>query len=138
MKLKIFLFSLILSISFIGSTLAETDAIWDAYNKGNYKTAFNEWLSLAEKGSAEAQYNIAGMYSKGYGVAMDDKESFDWYKKAAEQAHPKAQYNLGVMFIIGSGTEKSLSDAKHWLKLAYENGIKVVEIIWNKYELWNY
>jgi len=42
------------------------------------------------------------------------------------------------MYIIGSGTPKSLSDAKHWLNLAYENGIESVEIIWNKYELWNY
>ena len=138
MKPIIFLLSLILTISLTGSALAETDAVWDAYKKGNYKTALNEWLPLAEKGSAEAQFNIAGMYSKGYGVVMDDKKSFDWYKKAAEQGHPKAQYNLGIMYLIGSGVTKSRSDAKHWLRLAYENGIKEVEAIWNKYELWNY
>ena len=138
MKPIIFLFSLILSISFIGSTLAESNDVWDAYKKGNYKAALNEWLPLAEKGSAEAQFNLAGMFAKGYGVVMDEKKSFDWYKKAAEQGHSKAQYNLGVMYIIGSGTPKSLSDAKHWLNLAYENGIESVEIIWNKYQLWNY
>jgi len=138
MKPKIFLFSLILSISFIGSTLAESNDVWDAYKKGNYKAALNEWLPLAEKGSAEAQFNLAGMYAKGYGVVMDEKKSFDWYKKSAEQGHAKAQYNLGVMYLIGSGVTKSLSDAKHWLRLAYDNGIEDVEILWNKYELWNY
>jgi hypothetical protein len=138
MKPKIFLFSLILSISFIGSTLAESNDVWDAYKKGNYKAALNEWLPLAEKGSAEAQFNLAGMYAKGYGVVMDEKKSFDWYKKSAEQGHAKAQYNLGVMYLIGSGVTKSLSDAKHWLSLAYDNGIEDVEILWNKYELWNY
>ena len=138
MKPKIFLFSLILSISFIGSTLAESNDVWDAYKKGNYKVALNEWLPLAEKGSAEAQFNLAGMYAKGYGVVMDEKKSFDWYKKSAEQGHAKAQYNLGVMYLIGSGVTKSLSDAKHWLRLAYDNGIEDVEILWNKYELWNY
>ena len=138
MKPKIFLFSLILSISFIGSTLAESNDVWDAYKKGNYKAALNEWLPLAEKGSAEAQFNLAGMYAKGYGVVMDEKKSFDWYKKSAEQGHAKAQYNLGVMYLIGSGVTKSLSDAKHWLHLAYDNGIEDVEILWNKYELWNY
>ena len=138
MKPKIFLFSLLLTICCIGSSLAESNDAWDAYKKGNYKAAFNEWLPLAEKGSAEAQFNLAGMYSKGFGVVMDEKKSFDWYKKAAEQGHPKAQYNLGVIYIIGGGTPKSLSDAKHWLNLAYENGIEDVEIIWNKYELWNY
>ena len=138
MKPKIFLFSLILSISFIGSTLAESNDVWDAYKKGNYKAALNEWLPLAEKGSAEAQFNLAGMHAKGYGVVMDEKKAFDWYKKSAEQGHAKAQYNLGVMYLIGSGVTKSLSDAKHWLRLAYDNGIEDVEILWNKYELWNY
>ena len=138
MKPKIFLFSLLLTICFIGSNLAESNDVWDAYKKGNYKAAFNEWLPLAEKGSAAAQFNLAGMYAKGYGVVMDEIKSFDWYKKAAEQGHSKAQYNIGVMYIIGGGTPKSLSDAKHWLNLAYENGIEDVEIIWNKYELWNY
>ena len=138
MKPIILLFSLLLTLCFIGSSLAESDGVWDAYKKGNYKAAFNEWLPLAEKGSAEAQFNLAGMYSKGFGVVMDEKKSFDWYKKAAEQGHPKAQYNLGVMYIIGGGTPKSLSDAKHWLRLAYDNGIEDVEILWNKYELWNY
>ena len=129
---------LLLSLSFIGSNLAESSDSWDAYKKGNYKEAFNEWLPLAEKGSAEAQYNIAGMYAKGYGVVMDEKKSFDWYKKSAVQGHAKAQYNLGVMYLIGSGVVKSLGEAKHWLRLAYENGIEAVEILWNKYELWNY
>ena len=138
MKPIIFLLSLILSISFIGSTLAESNDVWDAYKKGNYKAAFNEWLPLAEKGSAEAQFNLAGMYAKGYGVVMDEKKSFDWYKKSAEQGHAKAQYSLGVMYLIGSDVTKSLSDAKHWLSLAYDNGIEDVEILWNKYELWNY
>ena len=138
MKPIIILLSLILSISFIGSTLAESNDVWDAYKKGNYKAALNEWLPLAEKGSAEAQFNLAGMYAKGYGVVMDEKKSFDWYKKSAEQGHAKAQYNLGVMYLIGSGVTKSLSDAKHWLRLAYDNGIEDVEILWNKYELWNY
>ena len=138
MKRIILLFSLILLISHTGSIFAETNTAWSDYKKGNYKSAFNEWLPLAEKGSAEAQYNIAGLYAKGYGVMMDENISFDWYKKAAEQGHPKAQFNLGVMYVIGSGADISLIDAKHWLSLAYENGVEVAEVIWNKYELWNY
>ena len=102
------------------------------------KLSAEELLPLAENGDAEAQFNLAGMYAKGYGVVMDEKKSFDWYKKSAEQGHAKAQYNLGVMYLIGSGVTKSLSDAKHWLRLAYDNGIEDVEILWNKYELWNY
>ena len=83
MKPKIFLFSLLLTICFIGSNLAESNDVWDAYKKGNYKAAFNEWLPLAEKGSAAAQFNLAGMYAKGYGVLSDELTSFDCNKSAA-------------------------------------------------------
>ena len=71
-------------------------------------------------------------------TVLDIGEAIYWYKKSAEQGYAKAQYNLGVMYLIGNGVNKSLSDAKHWLSLAYENGIEDVEILWNKYELWNY
>ena len=138
MKPIIYLLSLILSISYMGSAFADFYDGWEAYTKGNYKTALKEWLPISEQGDAEAQFNLAGMYAKGYGVMIDDKEAIYWYKKSAEQGYAKAQYNLGVMYLIGNGVNKSLSDAKHWLSLAYDNGIEDVEILWNKYELWNY
>ena len=64
---------------------------------------------------------------------VDDNISFDWFKKALEQGHPKAQYNLGLMYLTWSGATKSRSEAKHWLRFAYDNGIKEVEAVWNKY-----
>ena len=35
---------------------------FDAYGKGDYKTALKEWRPLAEQGDADAQYNLAVMY----------------------------------------------------------------------------
>ena len=110
----------------------------NAYKKGNYASALAEWLPIAQKGVTEAQYNLAGMYAKGYGVKINDEQAVFWYKKAAEQGHGRSQYNLGVMYLIGSGTEKSIENAKHWLHLAYENDINEAETLWNQHELWNY
>ena len=58
---------------------------------------FDEWKLLAEQGIAEAQYNLALMYSRGEGISRDDKEAVKWYRRAAEQGIAGAQSKLGLM-----------------------------------------
>ena len=43
----------------------------DAADKGDYKTAFSLWKPLAERGLAEAQFNLGLMYRQGLGVPQD-------------------------------------------------------------------
>ena len=130
---------LILLLSILsGQVIADLNNGLNAYMVGDYKTAYKDWLPIAEQGNAVAQYNLAGLFVNGYGVDLDEEIAFKWYKKAAEQGHPKAQFNLGVMYLIESGTEQSFVEAKHWLHLAYENGIEESEDIWNEYKLWNH
>jgi TPR repeat protein len=93
----------------------------DAYNRGDYKTAFNEWQPLAEQGYAGAQNNLALLYENGTGVLKDYKEAVKWYRKAAEQNYVEAQYSLALMYGKGLGVPYDLSKAKHWIKKAYEN-----------------
>ena len=138
MNSKFILISFLLSIGVVGLASADFNDGLNAYKKGNYASALAEWLPIASQGVAEAQYNLAGMYAKGYGVKINDEQAVIWYKKAAEQGHGRSQYNLGVMYLIGSGTDKSIEDAKHWLHLAYENDITEAETLWNQHELWNY
>jgi TPR repeat protein len=143
MKLKTLL--LTLSLLFFGintSTLADFNDGYDAYQKGDYKTAFSEWKSSAEQGEARAQYNLGWMYEKGKGVLKDPKQAVKWYRKGAEQGHSKAQYNLGLMYINGTGILKDLGKAKHWINKAYEGGdaeaSKLAKENWDKFELWKY
>ena len=53
--------------AFLLTSLAHADfqAGKDAYDRGDYETALNEWLPLAEKGEADAQYNLGKMYGEG-------------------------------------------------------------------------
>jgi uncharacterized protein len=44
---------------------------WTAYQSGNFATALREWKPLAEKGNADAQYLVGGMYATGQGVIRD-------------------------------------------------------------------
>ncbi len=44
-----------------------------------------ELLLAAERGDAEAQFELGLMYDEGYGVSRDNQEAAKWYSKAAEQ-----------------------------------------------------
>jgi TPR repeat protein len=46
----------------------------------------------AEKGDADAQFNLGVAYSSGKGVPKDETEAIKWYRKAAEQNHTRAQF----------------------------------------------
>ena len=64
----------------------------------DYGTIFAEWIPLAERGNADAQYRIGMMYEEGRGVTQDYAEAMKWYRLAAEQGVADAQYNIGVMW----------------------------------------
>ena len=117
MNSKFTLIFIVLSFGIVTLSSADYATGLNAYKKGDYKTALMEWQPLAEKGLSEAQYNLAGMFAKGYGVVVDDERAVYWYKKSAEQGYPKAQHNLALMYLMGTGATQSYEKAKHWLQL---------------------
>jgi TPR repeat protein len=59
-------------------TLARADyaAGLQAYDSGDYTTAYLEWLPLAKQGDAKAQHGLALLYETGHGVpTRDDTEA---------------------------------------------------------------
>ncbi len=69
---------------------ADFQAGVDAYLRGDYATALQEFKPLAEQGHAEAQTYLAGMYYQGQGVPQDYAEAVKWYRKAADQLSHRA------------------------------------------------
>ena len=78
----------------------------------------------AERGNANAQYNLGVMYSQGLGVTQDHAEAVKWYRKAAEQGLADAQYNLGVMYSQGLGVTQDHAEAVKWYRKAAAQGAK--------------
>jgi TPR repeat protein len=78
----------------------------------------NAIKAKAEKGDAEAQYNLGVYYDNGQGVAKDEIEAVNWYRKAAEQNNVSAQYNLGVSYAFGQGVAKNELEAVKWFRKA--------------------
>ncbi len=95
---------------------------YQSYLKGDYQTAYNEWLPLAELGDAEAQYNIGVLFDEGAGVDQDLALAADWYRRAGEQGFLDAQTNLGMMYYHGQGVDHDLQEAAKWFRMAADQG----------------
>src|SRR5437762_12470294 len=82
-----------------------------AYVRKDFRTAFAEWMPLATRGDAEAQYGIGVLYDNGEGVPQDFTAAALWYGRAAEQDHHRAQNNLGILYENGRGVDQDLRRA---------------------------
>lgn len=104
-------------------TEAQTwDEAVDAYERGDYATAWRGFLIAAEQGDASAQFNLGLMYDYGQGVPRDYAEAVKWYRRAADQGNARAQYNLGTMYDNGQGVPQDYVEAVKWYRSAAEQG----------------
>lgn len=92
----------------------------EAYERGNFSAALQEWLPLAEQGKASAQFNLCQMYFLGRGVSQNYAEALSWCTLAAEQGNAKAQNTIGRMYATGRGLKQNFIRAYMWYALAVE------------------
>lgn len=74
-----------------------------AYDRADYRTALQVWLSSAEAGDADAQNHVGEIYLQGLGTTPDPGKAADWFEKAAAQGNRRAQANLAVLLEQGQG-----------------------------------
>jgi TPR repeat protein len=86
------------------------------------RSSFNSEMQQAENGSAESQYNVGNMFTKGNGTGIDLEQALSWYEKAANQRHIKAAYKLGLAHYEGAGVRKNGKQALKWFSLAADDG----------------
>src|SRR5688500_20179938 len=77
----------------------------DRWMRGDFAGAVAEWRPLADKGDADAQFNMGQAYKLGRGAPADMKIAQSWYQKAAAQGHEAAQAHRGLLlFQAGNRT----------------------------------
>ena len=76
----------------------------------------------AEKGDAEAQFNLGLLYERGREVPKDKSEALRWYRLAATQGDTFAQNALGDNYWEGTGVPKDDREAVRWWRLAADKG----------------
>ena len=70
-------------------------------------------------GSAEAQHDLAAIYTAGHGgVKQDYSRASHWFRKAADQGIANARYNLGVLYHQGLGVKTNMKEAMYWYEQA--------------------
>ena len=89
---------------------------------GDYETALQKWLPLAEQGNAEAQFMLGNLYREGLGVPLSDTKAVTWYWLAADEGHAHAQLSLGIMYATGRGVTQDIVLAHMWFELAAAQG----------------
>jgi TPR repeat protein len=73
----------------------------------------------AEKGDAEAEFNLGKNYEAGRGgLKKDYAEAERWYLRAAEQGDPFAQASLAILLRFGKGIAQDYVEAYKWFYLA--------------------
>ena len=86
-----------------------------AYLTGDYDTAFNTMMSLADStNDAMAQYWLGVMYLKGQGVEQNYEEAAKWLRLSAQQSIPNAQYKLAGLYSDGNGVPQDNEYAYIW------------------------
>lgn len=73
------------------------EAGFAAWQSGRYDEAVRNWQPLAERGDADAQFNLGHAYRLGRGVTQNMTQAEQLYERAARAGHREAQAMYGVM-----------------------------------------
>ena len=107
------LFILFTCLLLVSSSPARGDfqAGMDAYNRGDYATAFTELKLLAELGHAEAQNKLGNMYETGMGLEQDYFVAYLWFYLAAIRGNDDARKNRDR--VAENLTDNQIADAQY-------------------------
>jgi len=90
----------------------------EAWQKADYDAAVAIWRPLAEKGDADAAFNLGQAYRLGRGVPVNLGAAQTWFERAARKGHLDAQTTLGLLLFQNGNQAGGL----RWLRMAAEQG----------------
>jgi len=107
-------------IAFAGAPLSaqSVKAGIDAWQRADYAGAIAVWRPLAEKGDADAQFNLGQAYRLGKGVPLNLSAAQTWFERAANSGHLDAQTTLGLLLFQNGNQPEGIK----WLRKAAEQG----------------
>ena len=90
----------------------------EAWQHADYERAIRIWRPLAEKGDADAAFNLGQAYRLGRGVPTNLAAAATWFERAAAKGHLDAQTTLGLMLFENGDRTGGI----RWLKQAADKG----------------
>ncbi|HWJ37672.1 MAG TPA: SPOR domain-containing protein [Sphingomicrobium sp.] len=98
----------------------------DAWQRADYEGAVTIWRPLAEKGDADAQFNLGQAYRLGRGVPINLALAKGWFERAAASGHLDAETTLGLLLFQNGDQAAGLK----WLKEAAEQGEPRAQLVY--------
>jgi|SRR5438270_9645501 len=112
-----YLVAAIMAVAFAAPLRAQSvKAGIDAWQRADYAGAVAIWRPLAEKGDAQAAFNLGQAYRLGRGVPLDLGAAQVWYQRSAQSGSVDAQTNLGLLLFQNGNKTEGLK----WLRQAAE------------------
>lgn len=119
---KYLVFSTVLATGASCASAQNYDEGMAAYNAGDYKTAFNDLLPLAQHGDLRVMNTLAFLYFSGNGIVQEYAQALKWYREAAEKGDVISQQSIGMMYDLGKGVVQDNIRAHMWYNIASANG----------------
>jgi uncharacterized protein len=98
----------------------------EAWQRSDYSGAVAIWRPLAEKGDADAEFNLGQAYRLGRGVTTNLAAAQTWFERAARQGHLDAETTLGLLLFQNGDRAEALN----WLKQAAERGEPRAQLVY--------
>jgi len=117
-----FVLAAFIAVSTAAPAHADFETGVTAFDRGDFTTAYDEWLPVAAGGDPFAQRNIGHLYRLGLGVPQDFAVALSWYRRAANQGLVRAQANLANMMLRGQGIDHDPEGAAFWFHRAASAG----------------
>jgi TPR repeat protein len=89
-----------------------------AWQRADYTRAVEIWRPLAERGDADAAFNLGQAYRLGRGVPTNLAAAKTWFERAAAKGHLDAETTLGLMLFETGDRAGGIP----WLRTAAERG----------------
>src|SRR4051794_30733500 len=118
MRYKYLLSFALIAVATVPVSAQSVKAGIEAWQKSDYSAAVAIWRPLAEKGDADAAFNLGQAYRLGRGVPTNIAAATTWFQRAAAKGHVDAETTLGLL-LFGNGDQ---AGGLKWLKAAAEKG----------------
>jgi TPR repeat protein len=98
----------------------------EAWQHANYDSAVAIWRPLAERGDADAQFNLGQAYRLGRGVPLNLGTAKGWFERAAARGHVDAETTLGLLLFENGEQSQGLK----WLRQAADQGEPRAQLVY--------
>jgi len=86
----------------------------DLLKTQNIEKVFEYYLTSADQGNSQAQYNVGLCYENGDGIPRNIRKALEYYEKSADQGNAQGLYNLGLFYEYANGVTGDLKKSS-WL-----------------------